>query len=50
MHGDDFTLLGSDEDLDWFEEEIKKKFEVKIRGRLRPGHNDMKSSRILTAS
>ena len=28
VHGDDFTLLGSDADLDWFENEIKKKFEV----------------------
>ena len=48
VHGDDFTLLGSDEDLDWFEDEIKKKFEVKVRGRLGPGPNDVKSIRILT--
>ena len=47
MHGDDFTLLGSDEDLDWFEKMIKEKFEVKIRGRLGPGVNDQKSIRIL---
>ena len=24
VHGDDFTLLGSDEDLDWFEKVIKE--------------------------
>ena len=47
VHGDDFTLLGSDADLDWFENEIKKKFEVKIRGRLGPGPGDVKSIRIL---
>ena len=37
VHGDDFTLLGSDCDLDWFERKIKEEFEVKIRGRLGPG-------------
>ena len=47
VHGDDFTLLGSDADLDWFEDEIKKKFEVKVRGRLGPGPDDVKSIRIL---
>ena len=47
MHGDDFTLLWNDEDLDWFEKMIKDKFEVKIRGRLGPGVNDQKSIRIL---
>ena len=50
VHGDDFTLLGSDEDLDWFEEEIKKKFEVKVRGRLGPGSKDVNSYAYLTAS
>jgi len=37
VHGDDFTLLGSDHDLNWFETQIKEKFEVKLRGRLGPG-------------
>ena len=37
VHGDDFTILGSDHDLDWFEKKIKEEFEVKIRGRLGPG-------------
>ena len=46
VHGDDFTLLGSDADLDWFENEIKK-FEVTVRGRLGPGPDDVKSIRIL---
>ena len=47
VHGDDFPLLGSNEDLGWFEKEINTKFEVKVRGRLGPGPNDMKSVRIL---
>ena len=47
VHGDGFTLLGSGEDLDWFEKEIKAKFEVKVRGRLGPGPDDLKSIRIL---
>ena len=29
--------MGSDHDLDWFEAQIKEKFEVKLRGRLGPG-------------
>ena len=37
VHGDDFTFLGNDHDLDWFETKIKEKFEVKTRGRLGPG-------------
>ena len=37
VHGDDFTLLGNDHDLDWFETQVKEKFEVKLRGRLGPG-------------
>ena len=47
VHGDDLALLGSDEDLDWFEKEIKAKFEVKVRGRLGPGANDLEFIRIL---
>ena len=47
MHGDDFTLLGSDADLDWFENKIKEEFEVKVRGGLGPGGEDLKATRIL---
>ena len=46
MHGDDFTLLGSDEDLDWFEKEMKAKLDLNVRGRLGPGTDDVKSIRI----
>ena len=47
VHGDDFTLLGSDEDLNWFEKEIKAKSEVMVRRRLGPGSDDFKFIRIL---
>ena len=37
VHGDDFTALGLDPDLDWYESELAKNFELKIRGRLGEG-------------
>jgi hypothetical protein len=37
VHGDDFTALGTDEDLDWYESALKEAFEIKIRGRLGEG-------------
>ena len=33
VHGDDFTLLGGDENLDWLEKEIKANIEVKQSAR-----------------
>ena len=47
VRGDDFTLPGSDEDLDWFESEINNIFEGKVRGRPGPGPGDVKSIRVL---
>ena len=47
IHGDDFTILGSEEDLDWFQKQIKERFEVKVRGRIGPGRKDEKSIRLL---
>ena len=43
VHGDDFTVLGPESRLNWFREQIAKKFEVKLRGR----DNDDKSIRLL---
>jgi hypothetical protein len=40
-------VLGYKEDLDWFRDEIQRKFEVKLRGRLGPEDGDEKSIRIL---
>jgi hypothetical protein len=47
IHGDDFTMLGNEEDLDWFRNKINERFEVKVRGRLGPSEKDDKSIRIL---
>ena len=47
VHGDDFTALGTKEDLDRYERELAKVFELKIRGRLGEGPKDDKEIRIL---
>ena len=47
VHGDDFTVLGHKEDLDWFRVQIEKKYEVKVRGRIGPGPKEGKEIRIL---
>ena len=36
VHGDDFTVLGYESDLDWFRREINARYEVKFRGRIGP--------------
>ena len=44
VHGDDFTILGTDPQLDWFQNELAKNFEIKIRARLGegcPGDNEV---------
>ena len=47
VHGDDFTVLGQEADLDWFRRNISEKYEVKFRGRIGLGSGDDKSIRIL---
>jgi len=47
VHGDDFTVLGQETQLDWFRKQIAEKFEVKFRGSLGPSDTDDKSIRIL---
>ncbi len=47
VHGDDFTVLRHDNQLDWFREKISETFEVKFRARLGPSKGDDKSVRIL---
>ena len=37
VHGDDSKALGTDNDLDWYENRLKEKFEIKLRGRLGEG-------------
>jgi hypothetical protein len=46
VHGDDFTILGYDSDLDWLKVEMKKKFEIKTT-RIGPARGDDKSLKLL---
>lgn len=47
VHGDDFTALAGDTDLNWYEDELRKSFEIKIRGRLGEGYEGPQQLRIL---
>ena len=47
VHGDDFTSTGPKTDLDWFESEIEKSYEVTISPRIGPGRDDAKEGRSL---
>jgi len=47
VHGDDFTVLGYDEDLEELEAEMKKWFEIKVRGKIGPDSCDGKEITIL---
>ena len=47
IHGDDFTLLGPEVQLNWFRERIQGEFDVKFRGRIGPGPQDEKAIRLL---
>ena len=43
VHGDDLTLLGTDEELNWIGKRFKERYGIKVRGRLGPEENDDKS-------
>ena len=47
VHGDDFTAMGTAEDLDRYEQELAKHFELKIRGRIGEGLEGPNEIRIL---
>ena len=47
VHGDDFTIVGNEEQLDWFRRMISERYEVKFRGRISPNDSGEKSIRIL---
>ena len=47
VHGDDFASTGPKTDLDWFESEIEKSYEVTISPRIGPGREDAKEGRSL---
>jgi hypothetical protein len=46
VHGDDFTTLGHEEQLDWFKKEMEKRFECKHRGRIGPGRRRKRDENI----
>ena len=47
VHGDDFTALGTDADLDFYETKLAEHFELKIRGRIGEGCSGPNKIRIL---
>ncbi len=47
VHGDDFTTRGSKRHLDWFETELRNKYELKTGERLGPGATDDKEATVL---
>ena len=47
VHGDDFTFVGADKELDWAQLQMQKAFLCKVEGRLGPEPGDTKQARIL---
>ena len=47
IHGDGFTALGRDRDLDWYRRGIQERFKTKVKGRLGPEESDLKEMRVL---
>ena len=47
MHGDDFTALGWESQLDWYREKGTGRFESKVKGRIGPASGNEKSMRVL---
>ena len=47
VYGNDFTALGTDNGLDWYENRLKDNFEIKLRGRLGEGCTGPQEIRIM---
>ena len=47
VHGDDFTVLGWEVDLNWYRGMLMNKFEAKVKGRIGPAKGDEKVVRVL---
>jgi hypothetical protein len=47
VHGDDFTSTGEKRELDWLEQQLESKYELRKGGRLGPGPNDAKELTVL---
>ena len=47
VHGDDFTLLGTETDIQWLYKGMSERYSLKMRGILGPDSHDMKEITIL---
>ena len=47
VHGDDFTVIGAKNQVDWFEQTLNNTYEMKCVGRLGPGEKDDKEITVL---
>ena len=47
VHGDDFLTTGPKDSQDWFESELKQRYEITVAPRLGPGPQDAKEGSIL---
>ena len=47
VHSDDFTATGPKNQLDWYEDELQKHYEVTIQPRVGPGKSDAKEALVL---
>ena len=47
VYGDDFTTVGPKDALDWFEEELEKKYSITRRARMGPGPQYTKEATLL---
>ena len=47
VHGDDFTASGAKPTLEWFENQMRSRYELTVGGRLGPGVGDNKEATVL---
>jgi len=47
VYGDDFTVLGSEQELDWFRKQMKQRYEVEFKARLGYAQENDKSVSLL---
>ena len=47
MHGDEFTCLGTKENLVWYEQQMGQAFEIKVRGHIGEGDDCDKEILVL---
>ncbi len=47
VYGDDFTIVGSCSEIDWFEQEMERRYAITKRGRLGKDASDVKEATLL---